>query len=83
MALSNQPFLNTKDSNFNLDTPILAKFNNSMNVEMLLEEDGTLLIPNNVAHGNVTLGNVVDDDLVVDAYVSKLHLINLEKQHVT
>jgi hypothetical protein len=54
-----------------------------MNVEMLLKEDETLQTPENVTHGNVTLGNVVEDDvedaLGVDAYVSKLHLTNLEK----
>jgi hypothetical protein len=35
----------------------------------------------------VILGNVVEDDVEdvpsVDAYISKLHLTNLEKQHVS
>jgi hypothetical protein len=56
-----------------------------MNVEMLLGEDGALQTPENVIHGNVTLENVVEDDvedvLSVDANVSKLHLTNLKKQH--
>jgi len=86
MASSSQLFFSTKDSSLNVDTPILVGFNSSMNVEMLLKEDGMLQTLDNVAHGNVTLGNVVEDDvnndLSVDAYVSKLHLKNLEKQHV-
>jgi len=83
MASSSQPFLSTKDFNLNVDTPIFVGFNSSMNVEMLLKEDGMLKTPDNVAHGNVTLGNVAEDDVDNDdAYVSKLHLTNLEKQHV-
>jgi hypothetical protein len=36
---------------------------------------------------NATIGNVAEDDvedaLGVDAYISKLHSTNLEKQHAT
>jgi hypothetical protein len=53
-----------------------------MNVEMLPEEDEMLQIPD-----NVILRNVVEDDVEnvpsVDAYISKLHLTNLEKQRAT
>jgi len=84
MASSSQLFLSTKDSSLNVDTPIFVGFNSSMNVEMLLEEDGMLQTLDNVAHGNVTLGNVAEDDVDDDdAYVSKLHLKSLEKQHAT
>jgi hypothetical protein len=87
MASSSQLFLNTKDSNLNVYTPILTWFNSSMNVQMLLKKNRTLQTPDNVTHGNVTLGNVAADDVEdvfgVDTYVSKLYLINLEKQHAT
>jgi len=57
-----------------------------MNVEMLLKEEGAFKTPKNVAPRNASLGNVdeddVEDDPSVDAYISKLHLTNLEKQHV-
>jgi len=53
-----------------------------MNVEMLLKEEGTLKTPNNVAPRNAALGNG-EDDPSVDAYISKLHLTNLEKQHAS
>jgi hypothetical protein len=49
-----------------------------MNVEVFLEENGTLKTPK-----NVVLRNVVEDDVEDapsdDAYISKLHLTNLEK----
>jgi hypothetical protein len=54
---------------------------------MLLKKNRTLQTLDNVTHGNVTLGNVAADDVEdvfgVDTYVSKLYLINLEKQHAT
>jgi hypothetical protein len=73
MASSSQPFLNTEDSNLNVDTPVLKGYD----IEMLLEEDGALQTPKNVAPGNVAEDDV-EDALGVDAYVSKLHLTNLK-----
>jgi hypothetical protein len=50
------------------------------------KEEGALESPKKVALRNVAFGNVdedeVDDDPNVDAYISKLHSTNLEKQHV-
>jgi hypothetical protein len=68
MASSSQLFLNTEDSNLNVDTPVLKGYDSNMNVEMLPEEDEALQTPKNVA----------EDALGVDAYVSKLHLTNLK-----
>jgi hypothetical protein len=54
-----------------------------MSVEMLPKEDEMLQILENATPGNATLGNVTEDDVEdvpsVDAYISKLHLTNLEK----
>jgi hypothetical protein len=76
MASSSQPFLNIKDFNLNVDTPVFVGYDS--NVEMLLEENGMLKTPK-----NVILRDVVEDDVEVapsvDAYISKLHLTNLEK----
>jgi len=52
-----------------------------MNVEMLPKEEGVLETPKKVAFGNVD-EDEVEDDPNVDAYISKLHSTNLEKQHV-
>jgi hypothetical protein len=77
MASLNQPFLNIEDFNLNADAPIFAGYDSNMSVKTLPKEDKTLQ----------TLGNVAEDDvkdaLGVDAYISKLHLTNLEKQHAT
>jgi hypothetical protein len=58
-----------------------------MNVKRLPKENRALQTLKNVTFGNVAFGNVVEDDvedvLSVDAYISKLHLTNLEKQHAT
>ncbi len=58
-----------------------------MSVEMLPKKDKALQTLENATPRNVILGNVVEDDVEnapgVDAYISKLHLTNLEKQHVT
>jgi hypothetical protein len=78
MASSCQPFLNTEDSNLNVDTPVLKGYDSNMIVEMLTKEDGALQTPKNVAPGNVAEDDV-EDALGVDAYVSKLHLTNLKK----
>jgi hypothetical protein len=87
MASSNQPFLSTKDPTFNVNTPVFARYDTNMSVEMLPEEDEALQTLENVILGNVIHGNVVADDVEdahgVDAYISKLHLTNLEKQHAT
>ncbi len=48
---------------------------------MLLKENGALYILDNFVHGNVTKDDV-EDAPSVDAYISKLHLTNLEKHHV-
>jgi len=82
MASSSQPFLNTHDSNLNANNLVFTKYDNSMNVEMLTKENIMLYIPKNVIFGNVTKDDV-EDAPNVDAYISKLHLANLEKQHVT
>ncbi len=71
MASSSQPFLNIKDSSLNADILIFATYNSNMNVEMLQTPD------------NVASGNVVEDAPNVNAYISKLHLTNLGKQHAT
>jgi len=42
MASSSQPFLNTKDSNLNVDTPVFVWYDSNMSVEMLPEEDKVL-----------------------------------------
>jgi hypothetical protein len=82
MASLNQPFLNIKDFNLNADAPIFTRYDSNMSVKMLPKEDKTLQ-----TFGNAALGNVAEDDvkdaLGVDAYISKLHLTNLEKQHAT
>ncbi len=52
-----------------------------MSVEMLPKKDGVLYILENVILGNVAKDDV-EDVPSVDAYISKLHLTNLEKQHV-
>jgi hypothetical protein len=49
-----------------------------MSVKMLPKEDRTLQ-----TLGNAAFGNVAEDALGVDAYISKLHSANLEKQHAT
>jgi hypothetical protein len=49
-----------------------------MSVEMLPEENIMLYIPENVIFGNATM-DAVEDAPNVDAYISKLHLANLEK----
>jgi hypothetical protein len=78
MASSNQPFLTIEDSNLNVDTLVFARYDSNMSVEMLQKQDRTLYIPK-----NATPRNVVEDDVEdvpsVDAYISKLHLANLEK----
>jgi hypothetical protein len=70
--------LNTKDSSLNVDTPIFARYDSNMSVEMLPEENRVLKIPKSGVPRNV-----VEDDVEnahsVDAYISKLHLTNLEK----
>jgi len=86
MASSSQPFLSTKDPTFNVNIPIFARYDTNMSVEMLPKEDEALQTLENATLGNVIHGNVVEDDVEdahgVDAYISKLHLTNLEK-HVT
>jgi hypothetical protein len=86
MASSSQPFLNIEDSNLNADIPIFARYDNNMSVEMLPKEYEMLQTLENVAPGNATLGNVDKDDVEdapsVNAYISKLHLTNLEKKRV-
>jgi hypothetical protein len=82
MAFSSQPFLTIEDSNFNLNTPIFARYDSNMSVEMLPEKDETLYTPENVAPKNVAEDDV-EDVLSVDAYILKLHLTNLEKHHAT
>ncbi len=82
MASSSQPFLTTKDSSLNANSLVFTRYDNSMNVEMLPKENIMLYIPENVIFGNVTKDDV-EDAPNVDAYISKLHLANLEKQHVT
>jgi len=82
MASSSQPFLNIEDSNLNVNTLIFAKDNSNLSVEMLPEEEGTLYTPENAAIGNV-FEDDVEDVFSVDAYISKLHLTNLEKHHAT
>jgi hypothetical protein len=83
MASSSQPFLNIEDFSLNVDVLVFAMYDSSMSVEMLPKEDEMLQILENVTHGNATLGNVTEDDVEdapsVDAYISKLHLTNLEK----
>jgi hypothetical protein len=78
MASSSQPFLNTKDSNLNVDIPVFVGYDSNMSVKILPEENEALKTPK-----NVILRNVVEDDVEdapnVDAYISKLHLTNLEK----
>jgi hypothetical protein len=39
MASSNQPYLNTKDSNLNVDTLVFAGYDSNMSVEMLPKEN--------------------------------------------
>ncbi len=78
MASSSQPFLNTKDSSLNANTLVYTRYDNRMSVEMLPEENIILYIPENVIFGNATM-DVVEDGPNVDAYISKLHLANLEK----
>jgi hypothetical protein len=73
MASSSQPFLSTKDSSLNVDTPILVGFNSSMNVEMLLKEDGMLQTLDNVAHGDVTFRNVAKDDVDNDLVLMHMY----------
>jgi hypothetical protein len=41
MASSSQPFLNTKDSNFNVDTPVFTGYDSNMSVEMLPKKNET------------------------------------------
>jgi ABC-type uncharacterized transport system permease subunit len=78
MASSSQPFLNTKDFNLNVNTPVFIGYDSNMNVEVFLEENGTLKTFKNVAPRNVVEDDV-EDAPGVDAYISKLHLTNLEK----
>jgi hypothetical protein len=82
MASLSQPFLNIEDSSFNVDILVFTRYDSNMNVKMLPKEDIMLQ-----TLGNAALGNVVEDDvkdvLGVDAYISKLHLTNFEKQHAT
>ncbi len=82
MASSSQPFLSIEDFNLNVDTLIFARYDNNMNVEILPNEDGALYIPQNVVPRNVAKDDV-EDAPNVDAYISKLHLTNLEKHHAT
>jgi hypothetical protein len=42
MASSSQPFLNTKDSSLNVDTPVFTRYDSNMSVEMLLKENEVL-----------------------------------------
>jgi hypothetical protein len=69
--------------NLNADIPIFARYDSSMSVEMLSKKDEMLQILENATPGNVTLGNVAEDDVEdapsVNAYISKLCLTNLEK----
>jgi hypothetical protein len=81
MVSSSQPFLNVEDSNLNAKTLIFVGYDNNMSVEMLQEENKTLYTPENVIIGSVDEDDV-EDDPSVDAYISKLHLANLEKQQV-
>jgi hypothetical protein len=83
MASSSQPFLNIEDFSLNVDVLVFARYDSNMSVEMLPKEDEMLQILENATPGNATLGNVTEDDVEdvpsVDAYISKLHLTNLEK----
>jgi hypothetical protein len=79
MASSNQPFLNIEDSNLNVNILVFARYNSNLSVGMLPKEEGTLHTPENAAFVNVAENDV----LSVDAYISKLHLTNLEKHHAT
>jgi sulfur relay (sulfurtransferase) DsrF/TusC family protein len=81
MVFSSQPFLNIEDPSLDADTIIFVGYDSSMNVEMLPKEDGVLQILENAAPGNVAEDDV-ENAHGVDAYISKLHLTNLEKQHV-
>jgi hypothetical protein len=83
MVFSSKPFFNIEDSSFNVDILVFARYDSNMSVEMLPEKEGVLQILENVVLGNAVPGNVAEDDvedaLGVDAYISKLHLTNLEK----
>jgi hypothetical protein len=78
MASSSQPFLNNKDFNVNVNTPVFTRYDSNMNVEVFLEKNRALKTPKNVAPRNVVEDHV-EDAPNVDAYISKLHLTNLEK----
>ncbi len=60
MVFSSQPFLNIEDSSLNANTPIFARYNSNMNVEMLPKKDGMLQILENVAPRNVAEDDVED-----------------------
>jgi hypothetical protein len=45
MASSSQPFLTIEDFSLNVDTPVFARYDNNMSVEILPNEDGALYIP--------------------------------------
>jgi hypothetical protein len=78
MASSSQPFLNTKDSSLNVGTPVFTGYDNNMSVQMLPKGNKALKTPKNVVPRNVVEDDV-EDALNVDAYISKLHLTNLDK----
>ncbi len=75
-----QPFLNIEDSSLNANIPIFEGYDSSMSVEMLPKIDDMLQILENATPRNVAEDDV-EDAPSVDAYISKLHLKNLEKQH--
>jgi hypothetical protein len=51
MASSSRPFLNTQDSSLNANSLVFTRYDKSMNVEMLPEENIMLYIPENVILG--------------------------------
>jgi hypothetical protein len=83
MVSLSQPFLNIEETSPNADALVFVVYNSNTNVKMLPKEDRTLQSFKNVTFENVVLGNVVEDNVEdvfgVDAYISKLHLTNLEK----
>jgi len=81
MASSSQPFLNIEDFSLNANVLVFARYDSNMSVEMLPKDDEMLQILENATPRNAT--HVTEDDVEdvpnVDAYISKLHLTNLEK----